>query len=351
MIAFQYNSELYNHIIHHFMEVEELYKETKMKSFLKRYANPLLVKEQYAKCIDTLNELFYWTEDREIHIMEAFHEVILYNFLNYMTYLQNILDDFNKKYFDKKGLDMITSLAKKEQKETPYNSLESIKELYFDISNYGDNLFFDEDFVYIEELCNYQTFKDNTLIKQLGININYYFDILPKDIRDKYKTGNLTLSGEIADLIDYLKEEIECRDLYKLFWNKNKSLELSQIKIILDNIILFYFQKQEIDICWHIKETKDSIKFIFNKKREEKTKVLLEIIDINKRELSKGLKDKLFDEVKNYDNAFFIFLASTINEKNKIINFISKYIYTKNIITYLNVNFFDYHKRRAVSVK
>ena len=41
----------------------------------------------------------------------------------------------------------------------------------------------------------------------------------------------------------------------------------------------------------------------------------------------------------------------TINEKNKIINFISKYIYTKNIITYLNVNFFDYHKRRAVSVK
>ena len=174
---------------------------------------------------------------------------------------------------------------------------------------------------------------------------------MPKDIRDKYKTGNLTLSGEIADLIDYLKEEIECRDLYKLFWNKNKSLELSQIKIILDNIILFYFQKQEIDICWYIKETKDSIKFIFNKKREEKTKVLLEIIDINKRELSKGLKDKLFDEVKNYDNAFFIFLASTINEKNKIINFISKYIYTKNIITYLNVNFFDYHKRRAVSVK
>ena len=78
---------------------------------------------------------------------------------------------------------------------------------------------------------------------------------------------------------------------------------------------------------------------------------MLEIIDINKRELSKGLKDKLFDEVKNYDNAFFIFLASTINEKNKIINFISKYIYTKNIITYLNVNFFDYHKRRAVSVK
>ena len=52
---------------------------------------------------------------------------------------------------------------------------------------------------------------------------------MPKDIRDKYKTGNLTLSGEIADLIDYLKEEIECRDLYKLFWNKNKSLELSQI--------------------------------------------------------------------------------------------------------------------------
>ena len=58
---------------------------------------------------------------------------------------------------------------------------------------------------------------------------------------------------------------------------------------------------------------------------------MLEIIDINKRELSKGLKDKLFDEVKNYDNAFFIFLASTINEKNRIINFISKYIYTKNI--------------------
>ena len=315
MIQFQYASELYNHIIHHFMEVEELYKETNMKSFLKRYANPLLVKEQYPKCVDTLNDLFYWTEDQQTHIMKAFHEVILYDFLNYMIYLQNNLDDFNKKYFDKKGLDMITSLAKEEQKEDPSESLDSIKELYFNINNYGDNLFFDDDFIYIEELCNDQTFNDNTLIEQLGINMDYYFDILPKDIRDKYKTGNLTLSGEIVDLIDYLKEEIECRDLYKLFWNKNKSLELSQIKVVLDNIIIFYFQRQEIDICWHIKETKDSIKFIFNKKRDENNKVLLEIIDINKRKLNEGLKGKLLDEAEKYDNAFFIFLASTVNEK------------------------------------
>ncbi len=349
MIVCMEHSEFYNHVIHHFMEVEGFFKEAKVKSFLKKFANKRLVKEQFGKCFKTMNELFYWTGDISYHDMEVFHEVMLYDFLMYIAGLQEKILDFEDQYFDSVGFDMITSIAKIEQEDTPEESLDSIKEYYFDVRGYENGIFLDMDFLDIVAFCNGHTFQDDHLIHRLGVNMDYYFDILPQDIRDRYKTGHCTLSGEISALVNFIKEEIEHRDLYKLFWNCKIPVHRSKMKLILDYIILFYFQKLEIDICWDILETDDSLSFVFYKKRDPDTKVMMRLIDIKNKDLGKEIIDDMFSESSKFECAFFIFLASTREEKRRIVNFISNYIYTNHVRLYLNVSIFDYHKRRSPS--
>lgn len=177
MIVCMEYSEFYNHVIHHFMEVEVFFKEAKVKFFLKKFANKRLVKEQFDKCFKTMNELFYWTDDISYHDMEVFHEVMLYDFLMYIAGLQEKILDFEDQYFDSVGFDMITSIAKIEQENTPEESLDSIKEYYFDVRGYENGIFLDMDFLDIVEFCNDHTFQDDHLIHRLGVNMDYYFDI------------------------------------------------------------------------------------------------------------------------------------------------------------------------------
>ncbi|MCI8347508.1 MAG: hypothetical protein HFJ12_06160 [Bacilli bacterium] len=349
MIVCVSHSEFYNHVIHFFMEVEGFPKDEKIKTFLMKYANKMLVKEQFDKCFQTMRELFYWTRDSSYHYMRGFHEVMLYDFLIYIASLQEKILDFEDRYFDPVGLEMITSLVKTDKEDMPEESLDLLQEYYFDVGGYEDGIFQDTDFLDIVTLCNDHTFKDDNLIKRLGINMDYYFDILPRDIRNRYKTGHCTLSGEISALVGFIKEEIEHRDLYKLFWHHKTSVGMSKMKFILDHIILFYFQKLEIDICWDILETDNSLTFIFYKKRDQDIKVMMKLIGIQNRILKEEMVNNMFSESGQFNNSFFVFLASNKEEKKCIIDFISNYIYKDHIRLYLNVTIFDYHKRSVPS--
>ena len=86
MICFQTQyQKLYNHIIHNFLKVEVYNDETDIGDIIEMTLPKYLYREQYNKCLKTFRELYDWTQDKFYHDMTAFHELVLYKFLDYMS--------------------------------------------------------------------------------------------------------------------------------------------------------------------------------------------------------------------------------------------------------------------------
>lgn len=343
------NIEFYNYIIHRFMKIERLNEKEVGERFLKSYIREYLYKEQKEKCLNVLEDIYHYTNNKIYYELDVFHEVILCAIIDKMNNKKKSLKNYNAKYFDKAAKEMIDKIAKEEYEEYGELSKEEIKEIYYDPYYYYDNLFVDLDFEYIEDFINTKSLGDDSLAKQMGVNLDYYYEILPKDIRNKYPTGNCTLSGEIHDLLKFLYDEIENKGYYKLLWERAKPANLKRIKITLNNIIISYFHNQPIDIAWDFKVFKNHIEVEFYKLRLEETKVLIYFTLVE----SKLLDDKYLGTFEKYadkyDNAYFIFLVFT-NEENKYINeYIRKYVYTEHISSLLNVYVLDIRKQKTAS--
>lgn len=96
MILFDtYHQEVYNYIIHQFLEIEIFNEDTNIGDMIEILLPKYLYREQYFKCVKTFEELLQWTSDTFYHQMGAFHELLLYNFIDYMAELQNQLPEFN----------------------------------------------------------------------------------------------------------------------------------------------------------------------------------------------------------------------------------------------------------------
>lgn len=104
--------------------------------------------------------------------------------------------------------------------------------MFFDVEYYLGTLFEGIDFLLIDSLYNNRRL-GNTSIEQLaGINIDYYFDLLPLDIQEQYKTKHITLTSEVSVFLDYLEHRIQHGDLYKLFWNGDEPVKEERIQIL-----------------------------------------------------------------------------------------------------------------------
>ncbi len=350
MLIFNSNSiEFYNYIIHKFMKIERLNEREVGERFLKSYIPNYLYKEQKEKSLRVLNDIYHYTNNKVYYELDAFHEVVLCAIIDKMNDKKKSLKSYNNKYFDKTAKEMIDKIVNEEYEEYKELSKEELKEFYYDPFEYYDSLFEDMDFEYIEYFINTSSIGDDSLTKHMGVNLDYYYDILPKDIREKYPTGNCTLSGEISDLLTFLFDEIKNKGYYKLFWERSKPADLKRIQITLNNIILSYFHNQPIDIAWDFRVFKNRIEVDFYKLRLEETKVSIyfTIVDSN------NLNDKYLDTFKkyanNYDNAFFIFLVFTDEENKNVNEYIRKYVYTEHLRSLLNVYIFDIRKQKTAS--
>lgn len=63
-------------------------EETDVGDVLEDLLPKYLFREQYCKCVEALEEIFLWTADGFYHEMNAYHEIILYNFIEYMSGLK-----------------------------------------------------------------------------------------------------------------------------------------------------------------------------------------------------------------------------------------------------------------------
>ena len=243
--------ELYNYIIHDFLEIEifGIEDEEVISDMAECIYPKYLYREQYNECVKILKELYQWTNDKFYHEMTAFHEIALNGFLEYMSDIQSDCPKFKKLYFNKKLRKMIKKAAIDDMNEIDDDfNLKDLEDIYYDINSYADNLFIDMDFLFLDLIYNNHKMGSTLIEDKLGINIDYYFEILPLDIQKQYKTKHITLSGEISLLLDYIENRIHNGNLNQLFWVDNRSVNEERIHLILENIMDAYFHNKDIEI-------------------------------------------------------------------------------------------------------
>lgn len=347
-------SQVYNTIIHNFLEIEIFNNDPDIDvgDIIEKLMPKYLFREQYKKCIKTFEDLFEWTQDEFYHEMKAFHELALYYFIESMAELKEDMANFNFIYFDKKSKSLIKKAAKIAFEEFgEISAKEWEEELFYDISSYSDYIFEELDFLLIDKLHNSRQLGNDSLEKVLGINIDFYFELLPSDIQEKYKTKHITLTGEIGELLDYIKKRIGYGSFYKLFWDNNKPVNEERIQLILENIMDAYFHSQKIEISREVSVGVGKVDFKLYKNDHEEEKILIEVKKANSSYLKKGYEKQLTEYMKatTYKNAFYLIACFTDEEYDKAEEFIKNHIYTDTIQLYINISKLDFRKRKTAS--
>ncbi|RUT30492.1 hypothetical protein EJP77_11680 [Paenibacillus zeisoli] len=352
MILFAtYHQEAYNCILHHFFEVEIFNEETDLGDIIEEMLPKYLYREQYHKCVKTLEELYSWTGDKFYHEMNAIHEFVLYKFIDYMGELQTESPDFNQVYFNKRCHRLIKEASQLDFKEDSELTLEEHEDYFYDVHYYSDLLFTDTDILMIETLYNYRKLGNTNIEKVLGINLDYYFELLPIDIQEQYKTKHITLTGEVSSMLEYITERVQYGNLYKLFWENSVPVKEERIQLILENIMDAYFHKQEVEITREAMLGNGKVDFKLYKNSNEDEKVLIEIKRASSSYLKKGYEKQLTDYMLStkYKNAFYLIACFTNDEYDKSMKFIREHVYTDTIQLYINISILDFRKRKSAS--
>lgn len=217
---------------------------------------------------------------------------------------------------------------------------------------YPDLLFTDLDFKLIPTLYNRRFYGDISLEKYMGINIDFYFDILPLDIQKQYQTGHITLTQEVSTLLEYIESKVRHGNLYKLFWENGKPVKEDRIQLIIENIMDAYFYNQEIDITREALLGNGQVDFKLYKNNKEDEKILIEIKKANNPKLKKGYEKQLTDYMlsSKYKNAFYLIACFNDEEYERVLRFIREHIYTDTIQLYINISILDLRIRKTASL-
>lgn len=346
--------ELYNYIIHDFLEIEifGIDDEEVISDMAECIYPQYLYREQYNECIKILKELYQWTNDKFYHEMTAFHEIALNGFLEYMSDIQSDCPKFKKLYFNKKLRKMIKEAAIDDMNEIDDDfNLKDLEDMYYDINSYADNLFIDMDFLFLDLIYNNHKMGSTLIEDKLGINLDYYFEILPLDIQKQYKTKHITLSGEISSLLDYIENRIHNGNLNQLFWVDNRPVKEERIHLILENIMDAYFHNKDIEITRETLVGNGKVDFSLLKNDNEKEKILIEVKRANSSYLKKGYENQLtkYMYASNCKNAFYLIACFTDSEYNTAYKSIRENVYTDEIQMYINIAVLDLRKRKVPS--
>lgn len=351
MILFPTNHlETYNCILHYFLKVEIFNGETDIGDIIEEILPKYLYREQYRKCVKTIEELYYWTADKFYHEMNAIHEFVLYKFIDYMGDLQAEFPEFNQIYFNERCQILIKEASQLDFKQDSEFTLEEHEKSYYDVFYYPDLLFIDTDFLMIDTLYNNRKLGNINIEKVLGINIDYYFELLPLDIQEQFKTKHITLTDEVSSMLKYISERVQYGDLYKLFWDKDEPVNEGRIQLILENIMDAYFYNQEVEITREAMLGNGKVDFKLYKNINEDEKVLIEIKKA-KSYIKKGYEKQLTDYMLStkYKNAFYLIACFTDDEYDKSMKFIREHVYTDTIQLYINISILDFRKRKSAS--
>lgn len=341
--------EIYCKIIHSYLEVEIFGdSENDVGDAIEAFIPKYLFREQYQKCVEIVRDIYEWTNDLFWHELTAFHEVVLYYFLIEMSNIkEDMQENFVNVYYDKELKNKIARYAKKDKEELQDFTIKELKEYYYDPYYISGNIFEDIDFVELPHLYNEQKANMPAIAKLLGINLDYYFEILPIDIQKQYKSNNITLSGEISDLFCYLQQRINNGSLAEMFWEQDKQVNEKKIHIIIENIMDAYFIGKEVDISREVLLKNGQVDFKLFRSNKKNEKILIEVKKANSSYLKSGYENQLCDYIRYSGcmNAFYLIICFTDEEFKTANSFINNHIYTDTIQMYINIAILDVRKK------
>lgn len=193
---------------------------------------------------------------------------------------------------------------------------------------------------------------DKSIINNmLGINIDNYFDLMPKDIKKKYGE-HITLVGELRDFFNYLQKNIKHGNLDLLFWNKTIAVSENQIQIILGNLMDAYFHNLNLEICRETILGHGKVDFKVFRSNNKNEKVLIEIKKASKTLILKNcFQEQLSEYLKTsgYKNSYYLIFCFTDKEYDMVQKFISQCVYTDSIQYYINIYILDVRNKKSPS--
>lgn len=344
-----------NYIVHHFLDCSVFLEGIDVGDWVEEIFPKYLYREQFQKCMSVLDELYNWTEDQFTHQMTAFHEFALFHFLDLLYSEQEVDEEyFNKTYFDKESIQFIQEMAMADFEEFDDEEMtqEELVEAYMDVSFYQDILFDDWDFLALPNLQTNRFFDYDEVETRLGINIDYYKELLPQDIRASYKS-NITLTGDVSEFIDFFNRRCDTSNLYKLFWEGNKPVKEEKIQIVIDNMLSAYFRLQGVEINREVNLGNGQVDFKLYRGNHYDEKVLIEVKKASSSYLKKGYEKQLTEYLRasNYKNAFYLIACFTDQEYKVADDFIHSHVYTDSYQLYINIAILDLRVRQTASKK
>lgn len=273
-------SIIYCKIIHNYLEGEIFGDpEIDIGDLIECYMPKYLFREQYQKCLDVFEDLYIWTNDKFWHELTAFHEVALYYFLIEMENVkEDMKEDFKKVFYDKKLIDDIQKYVEADKKQMEEDfPIKIIEGYYYNPIDICDDIYEDIDFVEIPHLYNEQKANMPILAKTLGINLDYYFEILPIDIQNQYKSKHITLTGEVSEFFSYLQQRINRGSLSEEFWEKDNPVNEKKIHVIIENLMDAYFIGKGVDISREVLIKNGQVDFKLFRSDEKNEKILIEV--------------------------------------------------------------------------
>lgn len=262
-------------------------------------------------------------------------------------------ENFVEVFYNKELKTEITKCAKEDKEKMQEFTIKEHKESYYNPQYICDEIFEDIDFVEIAHLYNEQKANMPFLAKQLGINLDYYFEILPMDIQKQYKSKHITLTGEVSELFLYLQQRINNGSLSEMFWEDDKQVSEKKIHIIIENIMDAYFIGKGVDISREtlIKNGQVDLKLFRSNQKDEK--ILIEIKKANSSYLKAGYENQLCDYIRysGCKNAYYLIICFNDKEFKIANDFINNHVYTDHFQMYINIAILDVRKKLSPSKK
>jgi len=347
-------TEYFNKKIHIFLDAEIFYDDSGMvlDDLLDIFFPKYLIREQRKKCKEVMEDLFDWTGDDYWHTVTAFHEMGLYYFLEFIQDLRKDTPEFDSIYYDKEDEVEIKGLwGKIDIKgmfEGEVKNTKDLADFIHDIGTTQELCFEDTDFLLLPDLSNNHS-ADNIVLEELmGIDFDYYKELLPKDIRLRYEKQltQLSLFDGMWKMLDFIADRILYRGLHKAFWDKDRMIKEPDAQVLLDSLFAAYLKDKGLDISREVDLGTGKIDFKFYKNYKEK--VLIEVkLGNNLSLVEKGIKNQLphYMDAAKYEDAFYLVICHSKKDIEKIRQFFENYKPSKNIVPLI----FDASKKTIAS--
>lgn len=89
----------YNKVIQNFLYLTCFNENVDLGDFIDMYIPAYLRREQYRSCRHALEDLYRWTDDTINHELTALHELILYQFIEFIRMKKKEIRNFNTYFF------------------------------------------------------------------------------------------------------------------------------------------------------------------------------------------------------------------------------------------------------------